>query len=110
MLRDPAGWLCAFALWHTAPLAASGAREDLRILKLVADSCDNALAVVAAVEVEAVRIGLLRVSLRCQTSHGELYSRLVEGGFRVHWTDLRMTLAGKEEVARNGVLLSNWEI
>jgi GNAT superfamily N-acetyltransferase len=110
LLRDSEGRLHAFALWHTAPLAASGAREELRILKLVANSLDSALAVVADVEVEAVRIGLLRVSLRCQTSHGELYSRLVEGGFRVHWTDLRMTLAGKEDVERNGVLLSNWEI
>ncbi len=110
LLRDRDGRLCAFALWHTATLAAGGAREELRILKLVANRLDSALAVVAHVEVEAVRIGLLRVSLRCQTSHGELYSCLVEKGFRVHWTDLRMTLAGKGDVERNGVLLSNWEI
>jgi hypothetical protein len=57
-----------------------------------------------------VKAGLLRVALRCQTVHGELYSRLVADGYRIHWTDLRMTLAGKEEVARSGVLLSNWEI
>ena len=50
-------------------------------------------------------------SLRAPTSlHCDLYSRLVEKGFRVHWTDLRMTLAGKEAVERSGVLLSNWEI
>ena len=110
LLRDSDGRLRAFALWHTAPLAAGGARDELRILKLVAEDRESALDIVAMAEVEAAQIGLLRVSLRCQTVHGELYSRLVAGGFRIHWTDLRMTLAGKEEVARSGVLLSNWEI
>ncbi len=110
LLRDGEGRLQACALWHTAPLAASGAREELRILKLVANDLDAALAVIAIAEAEAARIGLLRVGLRCQTGHGDLYARLMVDGFRVHWTDLRMTLAGKEEVAQQGILLSNWEI
>jgi hypothetical protein len=42
--------------------------------------------------------------------HGDLYAALVKDGFRVHWTDLRMTLTGREDVERHGVMLSNWEI
>jgi GNAT superfamily N-acetyltransferase len=110
LLRRGDGSVRAFALWHTAPLSASGARDELRILKLVADDVNGALAVIAMAEVEAVRIGLLRLAMRCQTVHGDLYARLMADGFRVHWTDLRMTLAGKEEVERKGILLSNWEI
>ncbi len=110
LLRNGEGRLLGFVLWHTTALAAAGPRDELRILKLVAEDLDGALAVIAMAESEAARIGLLRVSLRCQTIHGDLYSRLVADGYRVHWTDLRMTLAGREEVARSGVLLSNWEI
>ena len=110
LLRDGDGHLRAFALWHTATLTAGGTSDELRILKLVAEDLDSALAVIAMAEAEAGRIGLVRVGLRCQTVHGDLYARLVADEYRVHWTDLRMTLAGKEEVARRGVLLSNWEI
>lgn len=110
LLRDDAGGLDGFALWHSAPLAQGRAREELRILKLVARTTDDALAVVAAVEREAAALSLARLALRCQTRHGELYAALIADGFRVQWTDLRMTLVGKGEQERNGVMLSNWEI
>ena len=110
LLRDAAGSLRAMALWHRAPLAQGRAQDELRILKLVARSSDDAMAVIAAVEREAAARSLGRLSLRCQTRHSELYAELIKDGFRVQWTDLRMTLAGKEEQARRGVLLSNWEI
>ena len=33
-----------------------------------------------------------RIAIRCQTEFAEVYLRLVELGYRVHWTDLRMLL------------------
>jgi hypothetical protein len=46
------------------------------------------------------------------TAYTSAYEALLEAGYLVHWTDLRMTLAGKPELpAKNGgVLFSNWEI
>jgi GNAT superfamily N-acetyltransferase len=110
LVRDASGALRAFALWHTAPLAKGRSEEELRILKLVALDITAATAVVAAVEHEAAVLGLLRLALRCQTRHGDLYAALVADGFRVQWTDLRLTLAGKPEREPHGILLSNWEI
>lgn len=110
LVRSNAGELRAFALWHSAPLAQGRLREELRILKLVARTTIDAMAVVAAVEREAAALSLGRLALRCQTRHAELYAALIGDGFRVQWTDLRMTLAGKGERERNGVMLSNWEI
>ncbi len=110
VLRNDAGVIRAFALWHTAALAVGRTADELRVLKLVADDLDGAMGVVAIAESEAARAGLPRVGVRCQTRHGDFYASLIDAGFRVHWTDLRMTLAGKEDVARQGVMLSNWEI
>lgn len=110
LVRDAGGALRGFALWHTAPLAKGRSEEELRILKLVALDVATATAVVAAVEHEAAVLGLMRVALRCQTRHGDLYAALVADGFRVQWTDLRLTLAGKPEREPHGILLSNWEI
>lgn len=110
VLRDSAGAVRAYAMWHTAALAVGRARDELRLLKLAATDLDGARAAIAIAEAEAARLGLPRIGVRCQTMHGELYARLVADGFRVHWTDLRMTLAGREEPERNGVMLSNWEI
>ena len=85
-------------------------REELRILKLAAVNVESATAVIGAVEREAAAASLGRITLRCQTAHADLYALLIDDGFRVQWTDLRMTLAGKPEPKRSGVLLSNWEI
>jgi hypothetical protein len=82
----------------------------LRILKLGAVDVAAAVDVIAAVEHEAAAMALGRIALRCQTRHADLYARLIDDGFRVQWTDLRMTLAGKPEPEHHGVLLSNWEI
>ena len=38
------------------------------------------------------RVG--RIAIRCQTEFADAYLRLVARGYRVHWTDLRMTLEG----------------
>lgn len=110
LLRGASGELRGFALWHSAPLAQGRSAEELRILKLVAPDTVTALEVIAAVEREAAALAFSHFSLRCQTRYGELYSALVADGFRVQWTDLRLTLAGKPESESRGVLLSNWEI
>jgi hypothetical protein len=110
MLRSPGGALRGFALWHTAPLAQGRMRDELRVLKLVAADSPTAIELLGAVEREAATQGLSRVAVRCQTRHAELYAALIADGYRVQWTDLRMTLGGMHEGDRRGVMLSNWEI
>lgn len=111
LVRGAAGELLGFALWHSAPLVSGRVGEEIRILKLAATDLGGAIRVLEAVEGEARRGGMERITLRCQTSYPALYARLLADGFRVHWTDLRMTLSGHGEPPRGeGVLLSNWEI
>jgi GNAT superfamily N-acetyltransferase len=105
------GRLVGFALWHSAPLAEGRPRDEVRVLKLVAEDLDAFDAVIGAVGAATLGEGLRRVSLRCQTAFAEAFTRLVADGFRVHWTDLRMTLNGFGEVpVKRGVVWSNWEI
>jgi hypothetical protein len=103
--------LVGFALWHSAPLAEGRPRDEVRVLKLVAEDLEAFDAVIGAVGAATLGEGLRRVSVRCQTAFADAYSRLIGDGFRVHWTDLRMTLAGSPEVMpKKGVVWSNWEI
>jgi GNAT superfamily N-acetyltransferase len=103
--------LTGFGLWHAAPLAAGRPQEEVRVLKLVAEDLPAFDAVLLGVQNAALAEGVRRVGVRCQTVFGEAYSRLIDLGFRVHWTDLRMTLRGYEQpVPNGGVVLSNWEI
>jgi GNAT superfamily N-acetyltransferase len=110
LLRD-GGELVAFALWHSTPLAAGRAKDEVRVLKLVARSLAaferllDALHGTAAVE----RVG--RIAIRCQTEYAEAYLRLIRAGYRVHWTDLRMILQELPQPRQTeGLVLSNWEI
>jgi GNAT superfamily N-acetyltransferase len=110
MIRDR-GDLVAFALWHSTPLAAGRPKDELRVLKLVArdesafDRLLDALPPTAAAE----RVG--RIAIRCQSEFGSAYLRLVHRRYRVHWTDLRMTLDGFAQRAPDqGIVMSNWEI
>jgi GNAT superfamily N-acetyltransferase len=110
LLRD-AGELLGFALWHSTPLAAGRAKDEVRVLKLVArdlaafDRLLDSLQATAASE----RVG--RIAIRCQTEYAEAYLRLIAAGYRVHWTDLRMVLQDYPQVQpREGIVLSNWEI
>ncbi|HXE57750.1 MAG TPA: GNAT family N-acetyltransferase [Gemmatimonadales bacterium] len=103
--------LRGFALWHSVPLAEGRVRDELRVLKLVAEDFDAFTLVVRAVEGAAIGAGIRRVAIRCQTAYPDAYARLVEDGYRVHWTDLRMTLHGYDEIRpTTGVVFSNWEI
>src|SRR5438094_491412 len=64
-----------------------------------------------ATEAAAARAGIRRVAVRCQTRFDDAFRRLVARGYRVRWTDLRMTYEGYPEPHPDrGVLFSNWEI
>lgn len=101
-----------FALWHSAPLVEGRPAEELRVLKLFADSRHTLGQLLAGLEECARQTGLPRIAIRCQTAFGQAYALLMRQGYRVRWTDLRMTLdqfpsAG---VQSGEVLFSNWEI
>ena len=103
--------LAAFAICHSAPLVDSRARDELRVLKLVAR--DEAMIDDIATQLAdlARRTATQRAAIRLQGEYGGAFRRLVRLGARVRWTDLRMTLAGFEESPPlSGVALSNWEI
>jgi GNAT superfamily N-acetyltransferase len=110
MLRRD-GELVGFALWHSAALAAGRPKDELRVLKVVAQDIDSFVRLLDAVRASAHRERVRRISVRCQTAYADAYLRLVGQGFRVHWTDLRMTLDGyPERPASPAVVMSNWEI
>jgi GNAT superfamily N-acetyltransferase len=110
LLHD-GGELLGFALWHSTPLAAGRAKDEIRVLKLVARSLSAFERLLEALHGTAAAERVGRIAIRCQTEYAEAYLRLVSAGYRVHWTDLRMILRGFPQVhAREGVVLSNWEI
>jgi GNAT superfamily N-acetyltransferase len=102
--------LRGFALWHSAPLAGGRPQEEVRVLKLVAEDLTAFEAVMESVLAAASGVGTRRVAVRCQSRFQAAYSWLIEQHFRVHWTDLRMTLRDHPEPPPQGVVLSNWEI
>jgi GNAT superfamily N-acetyltransferase len=110
-LVDGDDGLAAVVLWHSAPLAEGRPKDEVRVLKLAARDAPAFEAAVAATEAAAARLGIRRVAIRCQTRHDDAFRRLVARGYRVRWTDLRMTYDGYAEPhPARGVLFSNWEI
>jgi GNAT superfamily N-acetyltransferase len=110
-LVDGDDGLAAMVLWHSVSLAEGRPREEVRVLKLAAREPRAFDAAIAATEAAAARLGIRRVAVRCQTRYADAFHRLVARGYRVRWTDLRMTFAGYPEPhADPGVLFSNWEI
>ena len=111
-LLERHGVLQAFALWHSVALADGRAAEELRVLKCVAVDHPALKQLLSAVIQVAGQEGMKRVALRCQTAFTGAYAALVADDWRVHWTDLRMTLEGSGEpaVQGEGVVWSNWEI
>jgi GNAT superfamily N-acetyltransferase len=103
--------LDALALWHSAPLADTRTRDEVRVLKLAARNDRAFEAAIASVEAAAAKAGIRRVAVRCQTRFADAFRRLVARGYRVRWTDLRMSYEGyPERHPSSGVLFSNWEI
>jgi GNAT superfamily N-acetyltransferase len=104
------GDLVGFALWHSTPLAAGRAKDEVRVLKLVAGSPAAFEGLLDALHGTAATERVGRLAIRCQTDYADAYLRLITAGYRVHWTDLRMILRGFPSASRGGVVLSNWEI
>lgn len=111
VMTNRGGALAAFALCHAAPLAEGGGRDEARVLKVAAVDAAALDAVIAAASAWANRLAIRRVAVRCQTAYSAAYRALVSQGFRVRWSDLRMTLDGYPELQpAAGVIWSNWEI
>jgi GNAT superfamily N-acetyltransferase len=104
------GAVAGFALWHSVPLAAARPKDEVRVLKLVAEDLEAFGKLIDAVQAAADAEQVRRVTVRCQTAQADAYLYLIGQGYRVHWTDLRMTLRGRGEAAPAGIVMSNWEI
>jgi GNAT superfamily N-acetyltransferase len=103
--------LTGFALWHSTPLAAGRPKDELRVLKLVTATPDAFDRLIQAVQLSATVERVNRVAIRCQSEFADAYLKLIQLGYRVHWTDLRMLLQGHPQpVPPQGILMSNWEI
>lgn len=103
--------LVGFVVCHAAPLVEGRTRDELRVLKLVADHHAVFVSILPMLTALARRSATMRVALRMQGEHREAFRDTVAAGGRVRWTDLRMTLDGYPQlVPAGGVLLSNWEI
>lgn len=108
---EKGGVLTGFSLCHAAPLAEGGGRDEARVLKVGATDMAALEAVIQASSAWAARMAIRRIAVRCQTAYGEAYQALHASGFRVRWSDLRMTMMGfAEQKPEQGVLWSNWEI
>lgn len=106
------GEIAGFALWHSAALADARPADELRVLKLFADSDDAFDRLLVALESLAAKLKIRRVAIRCQTAYRTAFRELINRDYRVRWTDLRMTLEEFPEVTlpAGEVLFSNWEI
>lgn len=112
MIYDDDGTLGGVCLCHTAALAENRTAEDVRVLKIFAESAQLFRRTIRAVESFACEIGVNQVSVRAQSGQVEAWTVLQRLGYRVKWTDLRMTLGGFGEPPLEGgqVMFSNWEI
>ena len=103
--------IVGYALCHTVPLVEGRVREEMRVLKLVVERCEDLAPLARTLADYARRSGTRRVAFRAQTRYVSAYQQLVALGGRVRWTDLRMCLAERPEMtADGGVVWSNWEV
>src|SRR5437899_3008106 len=110
IVRAAVDWLIDQGVATLGP-EAMPPKDEVRVLKLAARDDRAFEASIAATEAAAARAGIRRVAVRCQTRFDDTFRRLVARGYRVRWTDLRMTYEGYGEPhPRRGVLFSNWEI
>jgi len=103
--------IAAFAVAHSVPLVEGRVREELRVLKLVAQNEEDFDLLITVLADHARRSGTRRVAVRVQGQYPEGYRRLISRGARVRWTDLRMSADGfGEKRPDSGIVFSNWEI
>jgi len=111
LLRNDAGLLEGFALFHDAPLVEGRMREEIRVLKCVLSEEALMARMCEALATQARRSGALRCAVRLQGEYTTAFRTMISRGARVRWTDLRMSLSGFEEKPpARGLVLSNWEI
>lgn len=111
VLLERGGRVHGFAIFHSIPLVEGRPREELRVLKLVAEREEDLDELARLLSIAARRTGTKRLAIRSQGEYTGAYRRLVRLGARVRWTDLRMAEASHPEpVAGDGIVFSNWEI
>ncbi len=111
MMTFAGGELTGFAVCHSVPLVEGRVREELRVLKLVAESDDAFDELITVLSDHARRSGTRRLAIRMQSAASNSYRRVIRRGGKVRWSDLRMTLDGFAEIRpERGIVLSNWEI
>ncbi len=111
LLRDDAGGLEGFALFHDVPLVEGRSREEIRVLKLGLVEQSYMPRMAEALQAQARRSGALRCAIRVQGEYEVAFRSLIARGARVRWSDLRMTLVGFGDAKPlRGMVLSNWEI
>lgn len=111
LLRDAAGALEGFALYHDAPLVEGRSREEIRVLKCVLAEESLTARLCEALAAQSRRSGALRAAVRLQGEYVTAFRMMIARGARVRWSDLRMMLSGFEErPPAQGMVLSNWEI
>ncbi|MBK7905319.1 MAG: GNAT family N-acetyltransferase [Gemmatimonadetes bacterium] len=111
LLRNDAGLLEGFALFHDVPLVEGRMKEEIRVLKCVLAEESMMARMAEALAAQARRSGALRCAIRAQGEYTTAFRSLIARGARVRWTDLRMSLGGFEERPPvHGLVLSNWEI
>lgn len=111
LLRNDAGYVEGFALFHDVPLVEGRMREEIRVLKCVLAEEVMMARMSEALSAQARISGALRCAIRLQGEYTSAFRTLIARGARVRWTDLRMSLSGFEDRAPvRGLVLSNWEI
>jgi len=109
-LIDGDDGLDALVLWHSAPLAEGRPKDEVRVLKLAAR--DPTASRPRSRPPKPPRPAPGSGASPCDARPlRDAFRRLVARGYRVRWTDLRMTYEGYPEAHPGcGVLFSNWEI
>jgi GNAT superfamily N-acetyltransferase len=111
LIVESGGEIRAFAICHGVPLVQGRVREEIRVLKLVAQTAADVDDLVTQLCIYTHGVTAKRVAVRAQSEYDDVYRALIQRGARVRWTDLRMSLSGyAEKIPQAGIVLSNWEI
>ena len=87
VVLERGGEVVGFSIWHAAPLAAERHPEELRVLKLFADSRETFERLMLTLEGLAAREHLPRVAVRMQSAQTAAYQILIERGYRISFLE-----------------------